>query len=181
MGAYSPAPVVTEVVHQRIIEAVIEPTIAGMALEGMPYKGFLYAGLMISSEGEPKVIEFNCRFGDPETQPIMMRLQSDLVALCNAAIDGNLLSEPIAFDDRPALTAVMASGGYPGSYKTGELIQGLSVDALASSDRKVFHAGTSLTEDGIVTAGGRVLANFDLTSGIVRWRGKRKVLSDLTS
>ena len=157
MGAYSPAPVVTEVVHQRIIEAVIEPTIAGMALEGMPYTGFLYAGLMISSKGEPKVIEFNCRFGDPETQPIMMRLQSDLVALCNAAIDGNLLPESIAFDDRPALTAVMASGGYPGSYKTGDLIQGLSVDALASSDRKVFHAGTSLTEDGIVTAGGRVL------------------------
>ena len=157
MGAYSPAPVVTEVVHQRIIEAVIEPTIAGMASEGIPYTGFLYAGLMISSKGEPKVIEFNCRFGDPETQPIMMRLQSDLVALCNAAIDGNLLPESIAFDDRPALTAVMASGGYPGSYKTGDLIQGLSVDALASSDRKVFHAGTSLTEDGIVTAGGRVL------------------------
>lgn len=162
MGAYSPAPVVTEAVHNRIVEQVIEPTIAGMVSDGTPYTGFLYAGLMISPEGEPGVIEFNCRFGDPETQPIMMRLQSDLVSLCEAAIDGRIAEESIVFDGQVALTVVMASGGYPGSFETGDVIDGLSVDAANSPDQsatvgKVFHAGTTLTDAGVVTAGGRVL------------------------
>lgn len=156
MGAYSPAPVVTGEVHQRIVEQVIQPTIAGMAADGIPYTGFLYAGLMISPAGEPKVIEFNCRFGDPETQPIMMRLQSDLVSLCEAAIDGNLPEETIGFDDQVALTVVMASGGYPGAYETGDVIEGLSGDH-DNTYGKVFHAGTRLTDEGVVTAGGRVL------------------------
>jgi phosphoribosylamine--glycine ligase len=155
MGAYSPAPVVTAGIHERIMNEVITPTIEGMASEDMPYKGFLYAGLMIMADGTPKVIEFNCRFGDPETQPIMMRLQSDLVELCQAACEGELAGKQIEFDPRAAVGVVLAAGGYPGSYNKGDVISGL--DAAAHLPGKVFHAGTKAQGDDIVTAGGRVL------------------------
>jgi phosphoribosylamine--glycine ligase len=164
MGAYSPAPVVTDAVYQRIMDEVIHPTVAGMAAEHMPYTGFLYAGLMIASDGNPKVIEFNCRFGDPETQPIMMRLQSDLCALCNAALDGALDSAEANWDSRSAMGVVMAAGGYPGSYDKGWPISGL--DATDNDDTKVFHAGTALEDEGVVTSGGRVLCVTALGDGI---------------
>ena len=155
MGAYSPAPVVTPQIHQRVMDEVILPTVQGMAEEGYPYKGFLYAGLMIMADGTPKVIEYNCRFGDPETQPIMLRLQSDLIALCLAASKGELAGQQIEFDERAAVGVVLAAGGYPGSYEKGAVISGL--DAAAKLDGKIFHAGTSLQQDAIVTSGGRVL------------------------
>ncbi len=155
MGAYSPAPVVTKAIHDRIMQEVIIPTVEGMAAEGNDYTGFLYAGLMIMADGTPKVIEYNCRFGDPETQPIMMRLQSDLVALCLKATQGDLANTVIKFDERPAVGIVLAAGGYPGDYKKGLVISGLGRGE--SSDAKVFHAGTSVAAEGIVTAGGRVL------------------------
>ena len=155
MGAYSPAPVVTPEIHDRIMEQVIYPTVRGMAAENHPYTGFLYAGLMITPDGVPKVIEFNCRFGDPETQPIMMRLQSDLVALCNAALDGKLDSTTARWDPRPSLGVVMAAGGYPDDYRKGDVIEGL--DGVDSDDLKVFHAGTRLDGDKVLTSGGRVL------------------------
>lgn len=154
MGAYSPAPVVTDEIHRRIMKEVIEPTVAGMAAEGNPYTGFLYAGLMITADGAPKVIEYNCRFGDPETQPIMMRLKSDLTELCDAALDSKLEQTTAEWDDRVSLGVVMASGGYPGSYSKGDVISGLDGD---SETCKVFHAGTKLDGNNIVTAGGRVL------------------------
>ncbi|MFQ5488896.1 MAG: phosphoribosylamine--glycine ligase, partial [Gammaproteobacteria bacterium] len=125
MGAYSPAPVVTPALHRRIMAEVIEPTVRGMAADGHPYTGFLYAGIMITPAGEPKVLEFNCRFGDPETQPIMMRLRSDLVALCQAALAGRLHEAEAHWDERYALGVVLAAGGYPGSYRKGDIIQGL--------------------------------------------------------
>ncbi|MCB1836734.1 MAG: phosphoribosylamine--glycine ligase, partial [Alcanivoracaceae bacterium] len=155
MGAYSPAPVVTPEIHDRIMEQVIYPTVRGMAAENHPYTGFLYAGLMITADGVPKVIEFNCRFGDPETQPIMMRLQSDLVALCNAALDGKLDSTTAQWDPRPSLGVVMAAGGYPDDYRKGDVIDGL--DGVDSDDLKVFHAGTRPDGDKVLTSGGRVL------------------------
>ncbi len=155
MGAYSPAPVVTPSIHDRIMQEVIHPTVDGMAQEGMPYKGFLYAGLMIMADGTPKVIEYNCRFGDPETQPIMLRLQSDLVGLCQAACEGKLDSCDISFDDRAAVGVVLAAGGYPGSYEKGHPIGGL--EEADTENGKVFHAGTSLNNDDVVTSGGRVL------------------------
>lgn len=155
MGAYSPAPVVTDAVYQRIMDEVITPTVEGMASEGMPYTGFLYAGLMISPEGAPKVIEYNCRFGDPETQPIMMRLQSDLAGLCLAALDGKLDQTDIQWDPRPTLGVVMAAGGYPDSYDKGDVIDGL--DQADSDTVKVFHAGTAEKDGQVVTSGGRVL------------------------
>jgi len=155
MGAYSPAPVVDERLHRIAMETVIEPTIRGMAAEGMPFTGFLYAGLMISPAGEPKVLEFNVRFGDPETQPIMMRLKSDLAELCLAAVNGRLDSKEAAWDPRPALGVVMAAGGYPESYTKGHVITGLEAAGLAGS--QVFHAGTQMRDGKIVTAGGRVL------------------------
>ena len=155
MGAYSPAPVVTDEVFAKIMEQVIYPTVNGMAQEGNVYVGFLYAGLMIDKEGNPKVIEFNCRFGDPETQPIMMRLQSDLVKLCLAAVDGNLDTVKSKWDPRPALGVVMAAGGYPGEYNTQDEIIGLPTES--SSDCKVFHAGTSFEKGQVFTKGGRVL------------------------
>lgn len=155
MGAYSPAPVVTPEIHDRIMNEVIIPTVEGMAKEDAPYTGFLYAGLMITADGTPKVIEYNCRFGDPETQPIMMRLQSNLVELCLAACDGKLDSQEISFDPRAAVGVVLAAGGYPGSYPKGDVISGLNVNT--ESDRKTFHAGTALQDGEIVTAGGRVL------------------------
>ncbi len=156
MGAYSPAPVVTAEIHARIMEDVIEPTVAGLAMEGLPYTGFLYAGLMIDADGTPKVLEYNCRFGDPETQPILMRLRSDLVALCVAALEGRLDDERIDWDPRAALGVVMAAGGYPEGYRKGDPINGLEA-AAALPDCKVFHAGTRLNGDRVVTNGGRVL------------------------
>ena len=155
MGAYSPAPVVTTEIHNRIMNEVIVPTVEGMAKEDAPYTGFLYAGLMIAEDGTPKVIEYNCRFGDPETQPIMMRLQSDLVELCLAACQGQLADKEITFDARAAVGVVLAAGGYPGSYNKGDVISGL--DTNTQADRKTFHAGTALNNEQVVTAGGRVL------------------------
>ncbi len=156
MGAYTPAPVVTPEIHDRAMAEVIMPTIEGMAKDGLPYTGFLYAGLMIDSNGAPKVLEFNCRFGDPETQPIMMRLQSDLVQHCLDAIDGTLDQAQTQWDDRAALGVVMAAGGYPDAYPKGDLITGIE-DANAG-DMKVFHAGTSRNDQNqVITAGGRVL------------------------
>jgi len=155
MGAYSPAPVVTPDVHTRIMNEVIYPTVQGMAAEGHPYKGFLYAGLMIDNSGALKVIEFNCRFGDPETQPIMLRMKSDLVALCDAAIDGKLGESHSEWDERAAVGIVLAAGGYPGSYRKGDAISGLP--EAETEGEKVFHAGTRLNNDKVVTNGGRVL------------------------
>jgi phosphoribosylamine--glycine ligase len=155
MGAYSPAPVVDAVIHQRVMDEVILPTVRGMAAEGNSYTGFLYAGLMISEAGEPKVIEYNCRFGDPETQPIMMRLQSDLCDLCNSALDGTLDTQETHWDDRVAIGVVLAAGGYPGDYGKGFVIDGL--DAPQGDNIKVFHAGTTTKDHNIVTSGGRVL------------------------
>jgi phosphoribosylamine--glycine ligase len=155
MGAYSPAPVVTDEVHQRIMQEVIEPTVKGMAADGRPYVGFLYAGLMIDPAGAPRVVEYNCRFGDPETQPIMMRLQSDLVSLCNAALAGELDKQSVDWDDRAAVGVVMAAGGYPASYRKGDVISGL--DVADNDSTKVFHAGTVMKDGEVVTSGGRVL------------------------
>lgn len=155
MGAYSPAPVVTADIHQRIMNEVILPTVEGMANEGALYSGFLYAGLMIAADGTPNVIEYNCRFGDPETQPIMMRLQSDLVELCLLACNGKLDEATIEFDPRAAVGVVLAAGGYPGSYGKGEVISGLELNTLA--DRKTFHAGTAEKDGNVITSGGRVL------------------------
>ena len=155
MGAYSPAPVVTPAIHDRVMNEVILPTVRGMAQDGIVYTGFLYAGLMIGPDGAPRVLEFNCRFGDPETQPIMLRLKSDLVALCLAAVDGRLDSEQAEWDPRCALGVVLAAGGYPDRYVKGEVIRGLPTQATA--DAKVFHAGTRRQGDDIVTNGGRVL------------------------
>ncbi len=156
MGAYSPAPVVTAEVHARVMREIIEPTVRGMAADGAPFSGFLYAGLMIDARGAPRVIEFNVRFGDPETQPIMLRLRSDLVDLVEAAIDGRLDRAEAEWDPRPSLAVVMAAEGYPGTPRSGDPIDGL--DAPQAADAVVFHAGTRLGDDGrVLTAGGRVL------------------------
>lgn len=156
MGAYSPAPVVTPEVEQRILKEVIEPTLRGMAAEGAPFIGFLYAGLMIDKSGAPKVIEFNVRFGDPETQPIMLRLKSDLVDLIEAALDGELHHTSIHWDPRPSIGVVIAAGGYPGKVRSGDPITGL--ETPQGEDVKVFHAGTKVDAQGrVITAGGRVL------------------------
>ncbi|MCR8922982.1 phosphoribosylamine--glycine ligase [Dasania sp. GY-MA-18] len=154
MGAYSPAPVVSPDIHDRIMKEVIEPTVAGMAAEGNDYTGFLYAGLMINSDGAPKVIEYNCRFGDPETQPIMLRLNSDLVALCNAALDKKLDSTSAEWDSRASVGVVLAAGGYPADYQKGQAISGIPA---GNDSEKVFHAGTKLENGQVVTSGGRVL------------------------
>jgi len=156
MGAYSPAPVVTPEVHQCVMTQIIEPTLKGLAADGTPYTGFLYAGLMIDPQGQPKVIEFNCRCGDPETQPIMLRLLSPLEQLCQAALDGDLDTVEAQWDPRPAVGVVLAAGGYPGTYASGQTIEGLD-DVVESAALKVFHAGTRLQDDATVTAGGRVL------------------------
>ncbi len=155
MGAYSPAPVVTPQIHDKVMREIIFPTVNGMRADGNPYTGFLYAGLMISESGEVNVIEFNCRFGDPEAQPVMMRLQSDLIALCNAALDGTLDQQSAEWDPRPAVGVVLASGGYPDAYAKGDVISGL--DATGLPDRKIFHAGTALRGTDVVSNGGRVL------------------------
>ncbi len=155
MGAYSPAPVITDEMHDRIMREVIEPTIRGMAEEGRQYVGFLYAGVMITADGTPKVLEFNCRFGDPEAQPIMMRLKSDLVKLCQAALQGKLNETTVAWDKRAALGVVLASRGYPASVSKGDVISGL--DNEFPVETKVFHAGTVQQDNDVLTAGGRVL------------------------
>ena len=161
MGAYSPAPVVDDVIYQRVMDEVIYPTVQGMAEEGNSYTGFLYAGLMIMADGTPKVIEYNCRFGDPETQPIMLRMQSDLVAHCLAAIDGTLNNQQTSWNKKPSVGVVLAAGGYPNSYNKGDIISGLpSLDnnsASADVSEKVFHAGTTEINGNICTNGGRVL------------------------
>ena len=156
MGAYSPAPQLTAQLEQQIIREVIEPVIQAFAAQGTPYIGFLYAGLMISPTGEPKVLEFNCRLGDPETQPILMRLQSDLVELCLAAVAGKLGEMTAQWDSRPALAVILAAGGYPADYQTGEPIR--HIDTPVPESCKIFHAATQKNNHEIVTNGGRVLA-----------------------
>jgi len=160
MGAYSPAPLVTPALEARIMREVIEPTLEGLRRDGNPYVGFLYAGLMVSDDGTPNVIEFNCRLGDPETQPILMRLQSDFVELCDAALHGALDDVTPVWDTRAALGVVMAAGGYPEAYAKGDVITGL--DAAARLPGKVFHAGTAQRGTDVVTAGGRVLCTVGL-------------------
>ena len=164
MGAYSPAPVVTSEVHQRVMDQVIWPTVRGMAAEGNVYTGFLYAGLMIDAAGNPKVIEFNCRFGDPETQPIMLRLQSSLVELIEAANAGTLDKVDAKWDPRCSLGVVLAAGGYPADYAKGDVIQGL--DVAVSDSGKVFHAGTALKDGQVTTSGGRVLCATALGNSV---------------
>jgi len=154
MGAYSPAPLITDEIHQTVIDEIIRPTVDGMANEGNPFTGFLYAGLMIENN-KPKVLEYNVRFGDPETQPIMMRLQSDIVELCLAAVDGELDQHTTLWDSQYALGVVLAAGGYPGSYNKGDVISGL--EGLDTHKTKVFHAGTAIKDEQIITNGGRVL------------------------
>lgn len=164
MGAYSPAPVVTPEIGARIMDEVIRPTLDGMAMDGATYLGFLYAGLMITADGTPKVIEFNCRMGDPETQPIMARLKSDLAEICKATVDGRLADCVAEWDSRASLGVVMAAGGYPGNYAKGKVISGL--EQADSDTQKVFHAGT--TDDGnrVVTSGGRVLCVVGLGDSV---------------
>lgn len=166
MGAYSPAPVVTDEIYRRVMSQIIYPTISGMNAEGNRYQGFLYAGLMIDKAGNPKVIEFNCRFGDPETQPIMMRLQSDLVELCLAGAKGELADKDSLWDERPALGVVIAAGGYPGYYRHDDVIHSLPTEEAA--DSKVFHAGTTIKNGKVVTAGGRVLCVTALGADIAK-------------
>ncbi|MBP1148209.1 phosphoribosylamine--glycine ligase [Methylocaldum sp. RMAD-M] len=170
MGAYSPAPVVTPEIHDRIMKEVIEPTLRGMAADGIPYSGFLYAGVMITPDGTPKVLEFNCRFGDPETQPIMMRLKSNLVDLCLGAVEGRLSRVSAEWDERAALGVVLAAGGYPFDYDKGDEIEGLP--EREGADTKVFHAGTARSDGKIVTAGGRVLCVCALGESVLEAQRK---------
>ena len=176
MGAYSPAPIVTPEIYQKVMDEVINPTLKGMQADGAPYTGFLYAGLMINKEGAIKVLEYNCRFGDPETQPIMMRLKSDLVDLCFAALDKDLSNTITEWDERPALGVVLAAGGYPDSYEKGDVISGLPVEEL--TDSKVFHAGTTEKENNIVTSGGRVLCACALGEDIADAQNKAYQLTN---
>lgn len=164
MGAYSPAPVVSAAMEQRILEQVIQPTLEGLRRDDIPYSGFLYAGLMITPEGIPKVIEFNCRMGDPETQPIMARLRSDLVEICLATLDGSLGEQRAAWDSRASLGVVMAAGGYPGKYGKGDVISGLA--EAEAMNCKVFHAGTATRGDEVLTSGGRVLCVVGLGDSV---------------
>ena len=166
MGAYSPAPVVTADVEERIMNEVIRPTLDGMKADGNPYLGFLYAGLMIMADGSPKVIEFNCRMGDPETQPIMARMKSDLVDICLSTLEGNLAERNAVWDTRASLGVVLAAGGYPGSYAKGKVIKGL--EGADSNTQKVFHAGTTTDGDDVVTSGGRVLCVVGLGDSVAQ-------------
>ena len=168
MGAYSPAPVVTDAVHERIMGEIIEPTVAGMAADGRAFTGFLYAGLMVGQDGAPRVLEFNVRGGDPETQPILMRLQSDFVDLCEAVARASLADIEPRWDTRAALGVVMVAGGYPGAYRKGDPISGL--EGLDGDDLKVFHAGTARDDGRVVTAGGRVLCVTALGRGVAEAR-----------
>ncbi|OBS09655.1 phosphoribosylamine--glycine ligase [Acidihalobacter prosperus] len=178
MGAYSPAPVVTPEMHARILREVIEPTVLGMANEGMPYTGFLYAGVMIDAEGTPKVLEFNCRFGDPETQPIMLRLRSELHTLVEAALDGRLDQVRADWDPRVALGVVLAAHGYPEAYREGEDLGPLPADG---ADRKLFHAGTRLDGERAVSAGGRVLCATALGDTVAEARVRAYALAEAVS
>jgi phosphoribosylamine--glycine ligase len=170
MGAYSPAPVITPAVHERIMRQIMRPTVDGLAAEGIAYLGFLYAGVMIDATGQPRVLEFNCRFGDPETQPILCRLRSDLVDLCAACFEGRLESTPVEWDPRVAVGVVMASRGYPGAYQKGKPIAGL--DAVGDDSVKIFHAGTRAQGESIVTDGGRVLCAVALGEDIAAARAR---------
>ena len=179
MGAYSPAPVVTKTVYDRVMEQIIYPTVKGMAAENNEYVGFLYAGLMIDDAGNPKVSEFNCRFGDPETQPIMMRMKSDLVELCDAACDGKLDTKTCEYDERPAVGVVLAAEGYPQSPRKGDVISGL--ESVAEPGSKIFQAGTKQTDGKIVTSGGRVLCATALGSDIKEARDNAYKLAETVS
>ena len=176
MGAYSPAPVVTQEIHELVMRDVINPTLKGMAEDGLPYTGFLYAGLMISKDNTVKVLEYNCRFGDPETQPIMMRMKSDLVELCHAALEGKLDKTTSDWDDRAALGVVLAAGGYPDTYQKGDIISGLP--NAKQADKKIFHAGTQQQGENIVTSGGRVLCACALGETIQEAQTKAYELVD---
>jgi len=178
MGAYSPAPVVSAEIEAHIMQAIIKPTVRGMAAEGARYTGFLYAGLMIDKQGQARVIEYNCRFGDPEAQPIMMRLQSDLVELCLAACEGKLAGKTANWDPRYSLGVVLAAGGYPGAYESGELIRSIPAE---DSTSKVFHAGTRLDRDAnIVTNGGRVLCAVSMAESIAQAQQKAyQIVADI--
>jgi phosphoribosylamine--glycine ligase len=164
MGAYSPAPVVTTAMHERIMREVILPTVRGMAAEGRRYTGFLYAGLMITPDGTPRTLEFNCRFGDPETQPILMRLRTDLVQLCLQALDGKLEHAEVEWDERVAVGVVLAAAGYPENVAKGDVISGLH--SLLPDNVKVFHAGTARSNDQVITAGGRVLCVVGMADSV---------------
>jgi len=179
MGAYSPAPVVTDEIEQRIMDEVIRPTVAGLASEGMPYTGFLYAGIMLGDDGVPKVLEYNCRFGDPETQPIMLRLKSDLVALISAALDGKLDTVTADWDSRSALGIVLAATGYPNDYPKGDIIHGLP--NKDGETEKVFHAGTASKNGEVVTAGGRVLCATALGNDVADAQQKAYQLAEQIS
>ena len=179
MGAYSPAPVVTRALHERIMREVIEPTIRGLAKDGTPYTGFLYAGIMVHPDGTPNVLEYNCRFGDPETQPILMRLKSDLVELCEAALDKRLDRAHAEWDERAALGVVLAAEGYPDTVRKGDAISGL--DAAAKLPGKVFHAGTRAEGGKILTHGGRVLCAVGLGSSVLRAQAEAYALVDAIS
>ncbi|HWK73493.1 MAG TPA: phosphoribosylamine--glycine ligase [Povalibacter sp.] len=176
MGAYSPAPVVTPEIHARIMREVMEPTVRGLVSDGTPYIGFLYAGVMVAPDGTPNVLEFNCRFGDPETQPIMMRLKSDLTELCEAALDGKLKQVDAQWDERAALGVVLAAGGYPDTVRKGDTIEGL--DAAAQLPGKVFHAGTKLVDGKVTTNGGRVLCAVGLGKSVSEAQQAAYVLTD---
>jgi phosphoribosylamine--glycine ligase len=178
MGAYSPAPIVTPEVQDRIMREVIEPTVAGLRAEGLPYVGFLYAGLMIAADGTPRVLEYNCRLGDPETQPILMRLDSDLLELCLAASDGRLAEVEARWRDEAALGVVMAAGGYPGDYAKGHPISGLEQAGQTDTATKVFHAGTQRAGDQTVTNGGRVLCVTALGADVAEAAAKAYALAD---
>ncbi|MBB6094640.1 phosphoribosylamine--glycine ligase [Povalibacter uvarum] len=176
MGAYSPAPVVTPEIHARVMREVMEPTVRGLVSDGTPYFGFLYAGLMIAADGTPNVLEFNCRFGDPETQPIMMRLKSDLTELCEAALDQRLRQVEAYWDDRAAVGVVLAAGGYPDTIRKGDVINGL--DAAASLPGKVFHGGTKLVGKDVTTSGGRVLCAVGLGKTVYESQQAAYALAD---
>ena len=176
MGAYSPAPLVTPALHTRIMREVIEPTVRGLAAEGMPYTGFLYAGLMIAPDGTPNVLEFTCRLGDPEAQPLLMRLQSDLSALCEAALGGRLGTVSAQWDPRAALGVVMAAAGYPESVRRGDNIEGL--ERAARLPGKIFHAGTRLESGKVLTNGGRVLCAVGLGAGVAAAQRAAYALAD---
>jgi len=176
MGAYSPAPVVTPAMHQRIMAEVIEPTVRGLTADGTPYTGFLYAGIMIAPDGTPNVLEFNCRFGDPETQPIMLRLLSDLTQLCDAALDQRLNEVVAEWDKRAAVGVVLAAGGYPDAYGKGDVINGLA--GAARLPGKVFHAGTKLINGHVTTNGGRVLCATALGDTVSEAQRAAYVLAD---
>jgi phosphoribosylamine--glycine ligase len=179
MGAYSPAPVVDRAMHERIMREVIEPTIRGLMKDGTPYTGFLYAGIMVHPDGTPNVLEYNCRFGDPETQPIMMRLRSDLVELCEAALDKRLDSVHADWDARAALGVVLAAGGYPDTVRKGDAIAGL--DAAAKLPGKVFHAGTRAENGQVLTSGGRVLCAVGLGDSVSAAQAQAYALVDRIS